>query len=158
MILISRPVHFTLEKAAPNLGRERFVQSSLILDMFEITDVERVIPFRALAASRMKINKAWPVFVGAEGLRPYGSIVATNSSMVIRVKPFNTIILIDDWERGAENLGIFIEAVDQNKPFHDIQLGTFGFQYDGLNMQDIYDGTTASAFMCLDVEAIPYNV
>jgi hypothetical protein len=25
-----------------------------------------------------------------------------------------------------------------------------------LNMQDIYNGTTAKAFICLDVDAVPY--
>lgn len=158
MILISSPVNFTLQKAETAQGRERIVQISAPLNLYEVTDVARVLPFRVLESSRMLVKKAWPVFVGAKGLRPYGNLVSTPASMAIRLEHSKTVILINDWERGAENLNIGIEYIDVADPYHSIKLDIFAFQYDGLNMQDIYNGTNARAYMCLDVEAVPYNV
>ena len=101
------------------------------------------------------VKKVWPLFVQAEGLRPAGELPGTLAAMEAIIRYSRTHILINDWQNGAQNLGILLEPVG-NAPFVDMQIDSFAFVYDGLNMQDIYNGTTAKAFICLEIDAVPY--
>ena len=155
MILISNALHFTLQKAESAFSRSFLVQSTGVLNLYSLDDVSRVLPMRLSNASRIMVKKVWPLFVQAEGLRPAGALTGTPAAMATIIRHSRTPILINDWQNGAQNLGILLEPVGQ-APFVDMQIEYFAFVYDGLNMQDIYNGTDAKAYICLDIDAVPY--
>ena len=155
MILISNALHFTLHKARDEFNRDFFVQSTNVLNLYSLDDALRDLPMRLSNESRIMVKKVWPLFVQAEGLRPAGAITAAPASMAVNIRHTRTPILINDWKNGAQNLGILLEPVG-HAPFVEMQIGWFAFVYDGLNMQDIYNGTAAKAYVCLDIDAVPY--
>ena len=155
MILISQALHFTLHKAADDFNRSFLVQGT-DLNLYAVDDVSRVLPLRLSKESRIMIKRIWPLFVQAEGLRPAGALPSTPASMAVILKHSGTPILINDWENGIQNLGIMLEPPTTAAPFVEMQLQNFAFSYDGLNMQDIYNNTAAKAYICLEIDAVPY--
>lgn len=156
MILISNALYFTLQKAESAFYNRSFlVKSTDVLNLYSLDDRTRTSPMRLSNESRIMVKKVWPLFVQAEGLRPAGEVFRTDAAMEIRIRHSGTHILVNDWQNGAQNLGILLDPEGES-PFVDMQLEYFTFSYDGLNMQDIYNGTTAKAFICLDVDAVPY--
>jgi hypothetical protein len=157
MILISQALNFTVEKAADAVTRSRLVQASTELDLFLLTDTTRLNPFRISAESRVIINRVWPLFVQAPGINPGGNLTQTPAPMAIRLKHSGSIFLISDWRNGA-NLNLLLENVPDVSGYHDMVIENFAFVYDALNVQDIYENTNARAYVCLDIEAVPYVV
>lgn len=155
MILISNALYFTLQKAESAFNRSFLVKSTDVLNLYSLDDRNRNSPMRLSNESRIMVKKVWPLFVQAEGLRPAGALFGTTAAMEIRIRHSGTHILVNDWQNGAQNLGILLEPVGE-APFVDMQLEYFSFVYDGLNMQDIYNGTTAKAYICLEIDAVPY--
>ena len=155
MILISNALHFTLQKAGSAFNRSFLVQSTDVLNLYSLDDGHRFLPMRLSNESRIMVKKVWPLFVQAEGLRPAGALFWTDAAMEIRIRHSGTHILINDWQNGAQNLGILLEPVG-DAPFVDMQIEHFAFSYDGLNMQDIYNNTAAKAYICLEIDAVPY--
>ena len=155
MILISNALHFTLQKAESAFYRSILVQSTDVLNLYSLDDVQRVLPMRLSNESRIMVKKVWPLFVQAEGLRPSEHGNRTPASMAAIIRHTGTPILINDWQNGAQNLGILLEPVG-DAPFVDMQIEHFAFSYDGLNMQDIYNNTAAKAYICLEIDAVPY--
>lgn len=155
MILISQALDFNLHKSVDAFTRSFLVQGTN-LNIYSVDDISRVLPIRISKESRLKIKKVWPLFVQAEGIRPAGTLTATPASMSITINYSNTSILINDWKKGIENLNLLLEPPSTPAPYFELKLLNFSFVYDGLNMQDVYNNTSAKAYILLDVDAVPY--
>ena len=155
MILISQALNFTIEKADDAATRSRLVQSTTELKLFLLTDITRTNAFRISSQSRIIINRVWPVFVQAPGIDPGGNLTNTPAPMGIVLKHSGTSVLITDWRNGAA-LNQLIEPVADVSGFNEMIVENFAFVYDALNVQDIYNDTNARAYVCFDIEAVPY--
>lgn len=155
MILISQALNFTIEKADDAATRSRLVQASTELKLFLLTDIIRTNAFRISSQSRIIINRVWPVFVQAPGIDPGGNLTNTPAPMAIGLKHSGTGVLITDWRNGAA-LNQLIEPVADVSGFNEMIVENFAFVYDALNVQDIYNDTNARAYVCFDIEVVPY--
>ncbi len=155
MILISQALNFTIEKADDAATRSRLVRSSTELKLFLLSDITRHNAFRVSSQSRIIINRVWPVFVQAPGIEPVVNISQMPAPMLILLKHSGTTVFITDWQNGAA-LNQLIEPTADISGFNEMIVEYFAFAYDALNVQDIYNNTNASAYVCCDIEAVPY--
>ena len=155
MILISQALNFTIEKADNAATRGRLVRSTEELKLFSLTDNTRTNAFRVSSQSRIIINRVWPVFVQAPGIEPVVNRTQMPQPMLILLKHSGTTVFINDWRNGSA-LNQLIEPVEDLRGFNEMIVDHFDFNYDALNVQDIYNGTNAHAYVCFDIEAVPY--
>lgn len=148
MIVFSEDAGFTLKKVEsgyrgvekPITGLNRFHS----VNSFNSVKVNK--------NSKLLIRRVWVQFKGGPGLEPFGQPWIYPVHLVVTIMPYNIPLYINDWSKPIE-LNRLLPVQDETENF-TIEILPTSIWYDGLNIQDIYDGATCLLSVWADIDGV----
>lgn len=151
MIVFSQDASFTLQRVESGY---RGVSRSLgSLGIFH--SIRNFNGVKVDKDSRLLLKKIWVQFKGGPGLEPFGQTWIYPDHLIVRLMPYKIPIFLNDWSKPIE-LNKILPVQDQNEAFF-IELSADHIFYDGLNIQEIYNGAACRLVVWAEIDGVLYE-